>query len=98
MLRFFRHIRRNLFLEGKVSRYFGYAVGEIVLIVVGILIALQISDWSDEQKELEKSHEILHEILFFPTKPIFKAHLLLYSSTSLQQGIFDGVDERKGGA
>jgi hypothetical protein len=50
MLRFFRHIRQRLFLEGRVSRYFGYAVGEIVLIVVGILIALQINDWNEGRK------------------------------------------------
>ena len=57
MLRLFRHIRQRLFLRrpegyeghvlsGQVPRYFGYAVGEVVLIVVGILIALQISQWN----------------------------------------------------
>ena len=59
MLRFFRHIRQRLFLEGKVSRYLGYAVGEIVLIVVGILIALQISNWNEESKNAEEEHQLL---------------------------------------
>ena len=62
MLRFFRHIRQRLFLEGKMSRYFGYAMGEIVLIVVGILIALQVSDWNEARKlkqvEIHKLIEI----------------------------------------
>jgi hypothetical protein len=58
MLRFFRHIRQRLFLEGKVSRYIGYSIGEIVLIVVGILIALQIGEWNQERREakLEASY------------------------------------------
>ena len=60
MLRFFRHIRQKLFLEGKVSKYLGYALGEIVLIVVGILIALQISDANEARKNRLEEQEILH--------------------------------------
>ena len=51
MLRLFRHIRQRLFLESKMSRYAGYAIGEIVLIVVGILIALQIQTWNEFRKD-----------------------------------------------
>lgn len=46
MIKFFRKIRQNLLNEGKTSRYFKYAVGEIVLVVIGILIALQINNWN----------------------------------------------------
>ena len=62
MFRFFRHIRQRLFLERKVSRYIGYAVGEIVLIVVGILIALQINDWNEERKERVEERQVLGQI------------------------------------
>ncbi|MBL7964675.1 MAG: hypothetical protein JNM31_12630 [Flavobacteriales bacterium] len=41
MIRFFRSIRQSLLAQGRVTRYLTYAVGEIVLVVVGILIALQ---------------------------------------------------------
>ena len=51
MLRFFRRIRQKLFLEGRVSKYLGYAFGEVLLIVVGILIALQINDWNEGRKQ-----------------------------------------------
>ena len=51
MLRFFRHIRQKLFLEGRVSKYLGYAVGEIALIMVGILLALQVQTWNEERKD-----------------------------------------------
>ncbi len=64
MIRFFRHIRQKLFSiprEGQhaspVARYLLYAIGEIVLVVIGILIALQINTWNEGLKErkLEKS-------------------------------------------
>lgn len=62
MFKFFRQIRQNLINEGKTSKYFRYAFGEIVLIVVGILIAVQISDWNENRKlkrvEIQKLMEI----------------------------------------
>jgi hypothetical protein len=62
MLRLFRHIRQRLFLEGRVSRYLGYAVGEIVLIVVGILIAVQIGEWREGLKNRNQENDLLLSI------------------------------------
>jgi hypothetical protein len=45
MIKFFRQIRFKLMETGKTSKYFKYAIGEIVLVVIGILIALQINNW-----------------------------------------------------
>jgi len=50
MIKFFRHIRQNLIMENKTSKYFKYAIGEIVLVVIGILIALQINMWNEGRK------------------------------------------------
>ena len=50
MLKFFRNIRRRLLSENKFSKYLAYAVGEIILVVIGILIALQINTWNEEKK------------------------------------------------
>ena len=50
MIKFFRRIRQRLLAENKISKYLLYAIGEIVLVVIGILIALQINNWNDEQK------------------------------------------------
>ena len=50
MIKFFRHIRQNLLMENKTSRYFKYAIGEIILVVIGILIALQINNWNEKRK------------------------------------------------
>lgn len=50
MIKFFRNIRQNLLSEGKTGRYFKYAIGEIILVVIGILIALQINNWNENRK------------------------------------------------
>ncbi len=51
MIKFFRHIRQRLLTENKTGKYFKYAIGEIVLVVIGILIALQINNWNQEHKQ-----------------------------------------------
>ncbi len=50
MIKLFRNIRKNLLLENRTSKYFKYAIGEIILVVVGILIALQINNWNENIK------------------------------------------------
>jgi hypothetical protein len=68
MIKFFRHIRQQLIMENKTGkptyrtgRYFKYAIGEIVLVVIGILIALQINNWNEKRKDLSKSKDYLVE-------------------------------------
>lgn len=58
MLKFFRRIRQSLFVDGGAKRYFFYAIGEIILVVIGILIALQINNWNEYRKDriLEKEY------------------------------------------
>lgn len=51
MLKFFRKIRQKLLSENKFSKYLIYAIGEIVLVVIGILIALQINNWNENRIE-----------------------------------------------
>ncbi|MDC6406137.1 MULTISPECIES: DUF6090 family protein [Maribacter] len=51
MIKIFRKIRQNLIMENRTSKYFRYAIGEIVLVVIGILIALQINNWNEERLE-----------------------------------------------
>ncbi|MDO1501186.1 DUF6090 family protein [Winogradskyella maritima] len=50
MIKFFRQIRLKSMENKKTSRYFKYAIGEIILVVIGILIALQINNWNEIQK------------------------------------------------
>ena len=50
MIKLFKNIRKNLIAEGKTTNYLKYAIGEIVLVVIGILIALQINNWNENRK------------------------------------------------
>ncbi len=66
MVRFFRNIRKQLASEnlvdrqaGKVMAYLRYAIGEIILVVIGILIALQVNNWNEGRKDSTFEHEIL---------------------------------------
>ena len=62
MIKFFRRIRQRLLNENKISRYFLYAIGEIVLVVIGILIALQINTWNQERLDKIRSVEFHHRL------------------------------------
>lgn len=70
MIKFFRKIRRQLLENGKTGRYLKYAIGEIILVVIGILIALSLNNWNqnrllkkEETKLLQGLHAELSENL-----------------------------------
>jgi hypothetical protein len=62
MIKFFRKIRHKLLSENKFSKYLIYAIGEIILVVIGILIALQINDWNQNQKNKIRENQLLSEM------------------------------------
>ncbi len=66
MLRFFRQIRQRLITDNKFSKYLLYAVGEILLVVIGILIAFQVDNWNEEKNEQLRAQRgiTFEEILF----------------------------------
>ena len=59
MIKFFRKIRYNLMGTGNTSKYLKYAIGEIILVVVGILIALQINTWNENRNDRNLEKEFL---------------------------------------
>lgn len=63
MIKFFRKIRQKLVFENKTSKYITYAIGEIILVVIGILIALQINNWNEKKKNQQQEALILKNIL-----------------------------------
>ena len=95
MIKFFRKIRQNLLMENKTGKYFKYAIGEIVLVVIGILIALQINTWNDHRvkkveissvyasvlEELENDVQLLDEYL-----PIFN-----WKNAKLKQIVYEDI-------
>ena len=62
MIKFFRKIRQNLLSEGKTGKYLKYAIGEIILVVIGILIALQINNWNEKRQNKLKVDNLLQKI------------------------------------
>ncbi len=62
MIQFFRKIRLGLLTENKFSKYFLYALGEIILVVIGILIALTISKWNVEANDKKIEKKLLFEL------------------------------------
>ena len=63
MLTFLRRIRRSLIESGSVRKYLIYAIGEIALVVIGILIALQINNWNEERKLLKVKRIYIENLL-----------------------------------
>lgn len=62
MIKFFRNIRKKLIQQGKTTSYLKYAIGEIILVVIGILIALQINNWNEKQKGIRWQQNFLVEL------------------------------------
>ena len=97
MINFLRRIRRNLINENKPSIYLIYAIGEVVLVVFGILIALQIDNWNENQKLLRLENEILGEIKhglesdYETVSRAIEEHLLFINSQNI---IVDWIDRK----
>ena len=62
MIKFFRNIRKSLLSEGKRGKYLKYAIGEILLVMVGILLALQVSNWNQNRKDRISERKLLDNI------------------------------------
>ena len=98
MIKFFRKIRQNLLTENKFSKYLLYAIGEIILVVIGILIALNINNWNENQKQLKLEKEILGEVKiglesdYKNISTVIKDHLNFINSQNI---IIDWIESKK---
>ena len=63
MIKFFRRIRQKLLSENKLTRYLFYAFGEIILVMIGILLALQVNNWNEERKSRDKEAILVNNIV-----------------------------------
>jgi hypothetical protein len=77
MIKFFRKIRQNLLSEGKTGKYLKYAIGEIVLVVIGIMIALQVNNWNIENTDKDKEAKYLSNIVLDLKKDISRLDYLI---------------------
>ena len=62
MIKFFRKIRYDLMGENKTGKYFKYAIGEIILVVIGILIAIQLNEWRNENTNNNQKQNVLRAL------------------------------------
>ncbi len=92
MIKFLRNIRRNLLSEGKTGKYLKYAIGEIVLVVIGILIALQINSWNENMNIYNHSITHLNNIkkdLVADTMTFSSGINRIQNSLSIQENLFN---------
>ena len=62
MLTFLRKVRKSLIDSGSTRRYLAYAIGEILLVMIGILLTLQVNNWKEQRKEHALEENYLQEI------------------------------------
>jgi hypothetical protein len=87
MIKFFRHIRRTLINQNNKGKYFKYAIGEILLVVIGILIALSINNWNEDKKERREERLALKSL----HSEFIESRELFNKSQSHHKTIFDGM-------
>jgi len=99
MIKFFRQIRQRLLTKNKINKYLLYALGEIVLVMIGILLALQINNWNTEKKDQEKiqvllgqmSGELNDQIDFYQKDSVILQSYISYL-TKVSDRQFDQID------
>ena len=89
MLTFFRRIRKGLLGSGEARKYMLYAIGEISLVVLGILIALQINNWNESRKDRIKEIGVLVDV----SKNLMRNNDIIRSSLKMIQD-FDQFSSR----
>lgn len=62
MIRTFRLIRKKLLSDGKTGKYLRYAIGEILLVMIGILLALQVNNWNESRKLMKAEKGLLNNL------------------------------------
>jgi Family of unknown function (DUF6090) len=94
MLKFFRKIRQNLLSEGKTGKYLKYAIGEIILVVIGILIALSINNWNEKRLQKQALKNIYTIIVEDLKNDITDINIILKSKKEIEpifNKILDGL-------
>ncbi|MDX1591761.1 MAG: DUF6090 family protein [Balneolaceae bacterium] len=89
MITLFRRIREKLIQSGSLTKYLLYAVGEILLVVIGILIALQVNNWNEERKQSDQIRSAIRQIQTDLSNDVLRADAILSRYT-----IVDSLNKR----
>ncbi|MEN2282071.1 DUF6090 family protein [Algoriphagus sp. SE2] len=98
MLKFFRTIRRKLIDKGNLKRYLIYTIGEIFLVMIGILLALQVNNWNENNKDRKVENKLLIELkenLNFNQNRLQDEILKEHSSIKSINLVVEHIDNRK---
>ena len=98
MLTFLRKVRRSLIESGSTQKYILYAIGEIALVVIGILIALQINNWNEWKKDRILEGEILNDLaenLFRNEKQLQNSLMIIASYDNSAEIILNALKARQ---
>jgi len=87
MIPFFRKLRKQLASDNKPLKYMRYAIGEIVLVVIGILIALSINNWNQDRQQRQKEKQILIEL----QRDLVSNDSILQHEINFQQNTVDEI-------
>ncbi|MBT8310423.1 MAG: hypothetical protein EX254_00220 [Flavobacteriaceae bacterium] len=63
MIKFFRKIRYELMEKNKTTKYLKYAIGEIILVMIGILLALQVNEWNNERNRKKAEQDVIEQLI-----------------------------------
>lgn len=83
MIKFFRKIRQELLADQKFSKYLLYAIGEITLVVIGILIAVSINNWNESRKDVQREIKMLSDL----------QNDITYNISNINEGITKALDK-----
>ncbi len=92
MPRIFNSIRQRLLKENRLTRYLVYAIGEIVLVVIGILIALSINTWNKGRQDLQAQHELLQDL----RDDLVIQQELIAEQITFEEGFVSQIDSARG--
>ena len=99
MIKFFRKIRYDLMEKNRTGKYLKYAFGEIILVVIGILIALGVNNWNQENKEHRLGDDLLIRIHRDLVKDTINFRSSMIRNDALREdlkeslvGLYDGID------
>ena len=98
MIKFFRKIRHSLIMENKTSKYLKYAIGEIALVMIGILLALQVNNWNEQRKNNSAFEKLINSFKEEIKLNIANANNIIrinYRSDSTMQQILNPKEDMK---
>jgi len=92
-MKFFRNSRKQFLTDNKFSKYLIYAIGEIILVVIGILIAVQVNDWNEQRKVARISKTYLQKMILELETTKTRMEFLSYNNTKEYLYGYPALDE-----